>query len=321
MQKLQTAIYFTITFLLSSSFASAQNFKVIAAEDGAALPFATLINYTHPNLVSANANGIAALPVQIGDSIAVSYIGFKTTAFIFNSNTTQTIHLLKETNLLPRFTVVNCKKMKKLKYGNTDSINFKIMANGEKTYFGGVSWNKGPWENGKFAVWLNPEIDNGILKEFSFWLKKPFNAPNSSIYTPLILSIYDVEDSNFLPGNLISESPVFYFPKKEGKQTIKMDSMRITIPPNGIYVCFQYVRNEEVEWKIKTHLIDSAMHIDKDTILTYYGVNIAGNYSRNFNLMFFNPTQNKWFSPYKTPHDNNIHGTIKCEAIIKRCDD
>ena len=95
-----------IVFYLSFGFKSkAQQFKVVTAEDGSALPFATLINYTHPNLVSANANGIADFNVQDGDSIAVSFVGFKTTSFVFNSNVSTNIRLIKESSYLPPVTV------------------------------------------------------------------------------------------------------------------------------------------------------------------------------------------------------------------------
>ena len=111
MYKIVSGILLNVICLLFAFVSNAQQFKIIAAEDGAALPFATLINYTHTNLVSANVNGIAELTAQDGDSIAVSYVGFKTTSFVFNSKIHQTIRLFKETNMLSMVTLLVCKKI------------------------------------------------------------------------------------------------------------------------------------------------------------------------------------------------------------------
>ena len=321
MQKLQIAIYFTIAFLLTSSFTSAQNFEVIAAEDGAALPFATLINYTHPNLVSANANGLAELSVQNGDSIAVTYVGFKNNSFIFNSNTDETIRLIKETGVLPPITVINCKKIKKFKYSNKDSVLFKIMENGDISRFGGIAWDKGAWNNPQWAVRLNPEKENAFLKDFSFWLEKSYDGPKSAITAPLIISFYDVTDS-ILPGNVLTETPLFYYPQKIGKQTLNLDSLHLRIPPNGIYVSFQCVMNEEYAWTEIVKWKDSTHQISKDTTFKRYGGRIDGVYTRNFDLAGFNPIKNKWYSwTRKLNGNNDLHGSIKCEAVLRYCPD
>jgi hypothetical protein len=99
MNKIFTAIILSLLFFAFET--NAQQFKIISAEDGAALPFATLINFTHPIIVSANANGIAELNAKNGDSIIVSYVGFKSNSFVFNSNSNQTIRLIKAIEILP----------------------------------------------------------------------------------------------------------------------------------------------------------------------------------------------------------------------------
>ena len=315
------AQFFLLVFYLFFAFkTNAQQFKIIAAEDGAALPYATLINYTHPNLVSANVNGMAQLAAQVGDSIAVSYVGFKNTSFIFNSNTDETIHLFKETGVLSPITIINCKKMKQFKYSNKDSILFEIMENGNRNYFAGVAWDKGAWNNPQWAVRLNPEKENAILKNFSFWLEKPYAGPKSAIAAPLIISFYDVADSA-LPGNVLIESPIIYFPQKTGKQTLNLDSLHLRIPPNGIYVSFQCVMNEEYAWTEIVKWKDSTHQISKDTIFKRYGGRIDGVYTRNFDLAWFNPIKNKWFLFSKKSRENDLHGSIKCEAVLKYCVD
>ena len=104
----------------------AQHIKIVADEDGTPLQFATLINHTHPNLVSANVNGLAEMNAMNGDSIAVSYVGFKTSSFIYNSNASQTIRLFKDANVLSTITIVNCKKMKQMEYSNKDDVIFIV---------------------------------------------------------------------------------------------------------------------------------------------------------------------------------------------------
>jgi len=315
-------IFSLIIVLLFSAFNSkAQEFKIIAAEDGSALPFATLINYTHPNLVSANANGIAELTAHNGDSITVSYVGFKNTSFIFNSNTDETIRLFKETNMLSLVTLLACKKIKKFKYSNKDSVLFEIMENGNRNHFGGIEWDKGAWNIPQWAVRLNPEKENAFLKDFSFWLENSYNAPKSAITAPLIISFYDVTDS-ILPGNVLTETPLFYYPQKIGKQTLNLDSLHLRIPPNGIYVSFQCVMNEEYAWTEIVKWKDSTHQISKDTIFKRYGGRIDGIYTRNFDLAWFNPIKNKWNSWTRELNGNNdLHGSIKCEAVLKYCDD
>ena len=321
MNKIVSGILLNAFCLFFAFQTNAQQFKIISAEDGAALPFATLINYTHPNLVSANVNGMAQLAAQVGDSIAVSYVGFKNTSFIFNSNTDETIRLFKETGVLPPITVINCKKMKQFKYSNKDSVHFRIMEKGNKSNSVGVLWNAGPVNNPQLAVRLNPEKENAILKNFSFWLEKPNAGPKSAITAPLIISFYDVTDS-VLPGNVLTETPLFYYPQKTGKQTLNLDSLHLRIPPNGIYVSFQCVMNEEYAWTEIVKWEDSTHQISKDTIFKYYGGMIDGVYTRNFDLAGFNPIKNKWNSwTRKFYDDNDFHASIKCEAVLKYCAD
>ena len=320
MNKIIFGLLFFSFILFFRSECNAQQFKIVAAEDGSVLPYATVINYTHPTIVSANANGIVELNPQNGDSIAVSYVGFKTLSFIFYPNFSPNIRIFKENNVLPPITVLKCKKFKKMKYSNEDSTYFKISENGERLHFGGVLFSEGPWNNPQFAVRLNPEQENAIMKEFSFWLLKPYGGPKSAITAPLIIDFYDVTDS-ILPGNLLTEKSLIYYPQKPGKQTLKLDSLHLRIPSNGIFVSFQCVRNEDYAWTETTHWIDSASHISKDSVFERYGGRIDGIYTRNFELADFNPIKNKWYLWSYKPGKNDIHGSIKCEAVLKYCED
>jgi hypothetical protein len=343
-----------LLFVLDLCFAfetNAQQFKIISAEDGASLPFATLINYTHPNLMSANANGVAEFRVQNGDSIAVSYVGFTTTSFVYNSNTSSNIRLFKESSVLPPITVLRCKKMKQMKYSNKNSVNYRIKENGERVYCDGIGWWGGYWKNSYWAVRLNPAKENTQLKSFSFWLEKHYFGPQSAIKAPLIISFYDVTDS-ILPGNELTDLPLIYYPQRTGKQTLNLDSFHLRIPPNGIYVSFQCVTNDEYAWTHTVHFRDSTRIIIKDTSLrksintndrlnapnkyetrmvfipkdstitvTCYGGSIDAIYTKDFELAGYNPIKNNWFLLSTKTGEKELHGSIKCEAVLKYCED
>ena len=316
MSKIISGIFLFVFNLFFSFKINAQQFKIIAAEDGVALPFATLINFTHPIIVSANANGIAELNAKNGDSIIVSYVGFKSNSFVFNSNSNQTIRLIKAIEILPPVLVQNCKKMKSFTYGNKRAVTQKTNANGERFVFNLEWWGLWKNSNSQFAVRINPEKENTILKSFSFWIEKPFFGPESVFNAPLIISFYDVTDS-ITPGNMLTETPLIYHPQKIGKQTIDLDSFHLIISKKGIYVSFQCVTNEDFAWTQTIKMIVS----NKDTIVKCYGGRILGVFSQDFEFASFNPIKNKWSVLFKKTGENDLHGTIKCEAVLKYCAD
>jgi len=311
------AQFFVFVFYLFFAFeTNAQQFKIISAEDVAALPFATLINFTHPIIVSANVNGIAELNAQNGDSIAVSYVGFKTTFFVFNSNKSTIIRLFKETVLMPPVTIQKCKKERSFSCINK-TVNY-ILIDGVRHYFDGLGWWGLWWKNSEYAVRLKPEKENTRLESFSFWLNKSAFGPKSAINAPLIISFYDVNDS-ITPGNLLTESPLFYYPKKTGKQTLNLDSLQLSIPPNGIYISFQCVTHEDYAWTQNIKMRGSGGI--KDTIIKCYGGAIEGVYSSDFELASFNRIKNKWHLFYNKKGENELHPSVKCEAVLKYCAD
>lgn len=320
-------------FSLNVSYCFSQTIQVVS-NDNAPLPFATILNFNRSSIGSADEKGIFQSNAIKGDSLSVSFVGYKTTNLIFNGDKIQQVMLIQEKITLPTVNIEKCKKEKKTKYGNTDSAEFIISDNGEINHFGGVTWDLGyknpstkenENKNYLWAVRLNPEKENAHLINFSFWLEKPFGASsNYSITNPLILSFYDVEDSTDLPNHLISESSIIYYPKKSGKQTLNLDSLHLKIPTNGMYVAFHYVMNEKYLWETKSTWKDSSNGIGRDTIFYGYGSRIDGTYSTDFNLVNYNHIFNKWrfVSGFnKNKNDGKKHGTIKCEAVIKYCED
>jgi hypothetical protein len=313
-------IFRLIIVLLFSAFNSkAQEFKIIAAEDGSALPFATIINLTQKDIVSANVNGVVSLSLQNDDSISVSYVGYKTNSFVYNSNVSTTIRLSKETVTLPSITIINCKKMKKEKIKNKDAVKWITNPSGIPSSFTGITWCK-DWTNNIGALRLNSDKENTMLSSFSFWLLKGYRGPESAIKAPLIIRFYDVSDS-LLPGNLIAENPIFYYPQKTGKQILHLDSLHLIIPPNGIYVTLQCVMNEEYAWKETIHFADSVKSIYKDSVYTFYGGRIEGMWTKQSELAMFSTFKNKWIRPSGLKTTYGIYATLKYEAVLKYCAD
>ena len=311
-----------LVFILFTYSTSAQQLRVISSVDSSPLPYATVTNHTHPLMYSSDKNGVANLTAQIGDSLSISYVGYKTQAVRFNGKQVQVVNLLREPTTLPTITLRNCTTTKEFKYKNLD-MRSDLKGLNSVIGFGGVVWSKAGSINQKAAIRLNPSKAQAILEDFSFWIFREPHAPKSSVSTPLMISFYEVSDSTHLPGDLISKAPIFYFPKKEGKQTIKLDSLHLRIPDGGIYVSLQYIMNEEYEWKEATKWKDSIEDsVGRDTVIIRYGGRVDGLYSSNFTLAFYNGNTNKWIAASKKPIPNNdIHGTIKCEATIKYCED
>jgi hypothetical protein len=59
----------------------------------------------------------------------------------------------------------------------------------------------------------------------------------------------------------------------------------------------------------------------KDTIIKCYGGAIVGVYSSDFELASFNPIKNNWHLFYNKKGDNELHPSVKCEAVLKYCAD
>jgi hypothetical protein len=321
---MQRAISFTIVFLitiLSGHKTVGQEIKVISSFDNSPLPYATVTNHTYPSVTSCNKEGLAKLTAFAGDTISVSYVGYKTAVIRF-SDKTQIVRLVPDQKLLPVITLHSCRKPKEFHYNNFDDYK-KLQREDQLKGFSRVIWSKAWNTNGKFAVRLSPLKANAVLKDFSFWIEKDENGPPSSVHSPLLISLYEASDSTHLPGELISQEPIIYFPKKAGKQTIEFDTLHVSIPSNGIYLSIQYIMNEEYEWKHETkwkdHKEDSIL---RDTVIIRYGGVIPAIRTKDFDFVHYNGIKDRWFTVGgQLIPDENLHTTIKCEFTIKYCED
>ncbi len=281
---------------------------VESSEDHTSLSYATVVNYSKHSLLFADEQGNLSANFQNGDSIGISYVGYDDLDTRFDSTNMQPYSLSSKKQLMQSVRVQSCKKWKNVDYSN-------LTGDPSARAFGGVSWDKRAM-NAKIAVMLKPPGKPGRLNAFSIWLKKNIAAPKISVRAPIKFSFYDI-DVDSLPGELISNRQVIYLPKKEGKQTIRLDSMHLKIPAKGMYLCIEYVMNEKYEWPVR--YIDTSKGID--TTIMGYGASLDGIFATDFVVAFYNYYEDSWHFPGNNDRSvlHRIHGSIKCEAEIEYC--
>jgi hypothetical protein len=304
MPKSIKSLYYVLICLVPINNYGQTKLKIRSAVDNSILSYSTIVNLTKNIFFSANELGEIILNATKGDTIKISYVGHNSTNYLFEGKEEKTIILFKDTLLLKTVTVSSCKKFSKIKVDNYTTDDSSL--------FGGFMMGASNEEGkAKVAMLLKSPKTNSYLKEFTFWLKKNLShAPDYAIQNPYIISVYDVDDSTNLPGNLISDKPIFYFPKKAGKQTIDFKNKLIKIPDNGIYICFQAILDEKYQWKSKW--------IDRegngDTIYTtLFGGVIEGRYTKTAKIAFLDLKHDKWISK------NNSRADMKYKATFLYC--
>lgn len=298
--------------VLAVNCAVSQALKVIS-ESNAPLPFATIANLSRQLVFSADEQGIAILHAYHGDTLSISYVGYHPANFRFDSNQLTVITLKPLQNSLPSVVVTACKHPKEWVQKNYESRE-------DERKFGGVAWTKAP-SAAKVAIYVQTEKRNAILKQFSFWIEKIPGAPKSAGKSPLLISFYTVSEADSLPGIPLLSTPIIYYPGGYGKQTLKLDTVNLTIPSNGIYFCFQYVMNEKYEWKQIVKYSTPTSPELRDTVYTCYGGRIDGVYATNSFLAFWDVINDRWRSPAAKPFDRTRErGTIRYEARITSCE-
>jgi hypothetical protein len=284
--------------------------QVKSSENLLPLPYATVLNITKGVMLFSDENGIVSGSFEVGDSISISYIGFNSIKDRIHKPGALT-YLMRQTEIvLNPVKVSGCKPEVKFKYSNLES-------GVHDRKFGGVCcWHKGQ-TTAKAAIMLKPDVDHFRLSSFSIWLKRGFNAPKLAIQTPMLFSFYTINEATMLPGELISNRQVIYYPKKEGRQIINVDSLDLRIYRPGMYVCIEFVYSEKYEWPMR--YVDSLKNID--TTFIQYGSRIDGIFSKDFSLAFYNYVTNNWSFAGKRekPELQNVHSTIRFSAEILLC--
>lgn len=310
MPKIFHKLWFTIVSACLVNVCFAQSpIQVKSFEDLRPLPYASVINLTKRQLHFSDEYGIVSANFEIGDSIFISYVGYQNMKSRIALAGSQTYYLKQSNAVLEPVQIVKCKNVVKHEYSN-------LISDTSKRKFGGVGWNKRAM-NAKVAVMLRPGFDDVSMNAFSIWLKRGMGAPKNAIQAPMIFSFYNIDDSSMLPGELISNQQVIYYPKKEGRQSIRINSLSIRIPKPGIYVCIEYILNDKYQWPMR--------YVDKkngiDSIYMQHGGLIDGVYSKDFMLAFYNYESNSWFFAMHRDKSTllEVHGTIKFSAEITSC--
>ena len=274
------------------------------------LPFATVFNHSKNLVRFSDENGTCLMNLENGDSITISFVGYEKLSEVFHSDHGLNFLLKQKTEQLSPVLVNSCNKWKVDKISSLDPD-----PHDQGPEFGGLTW--GSAVDARVAVMLKPAFENSALSKVSLWIKHAPGAPKMAIHTPMILSFYSVTDSTQLPGDLISSRQVIYSPRKEGRQTIDIDSLHIRIPGEGMYLAIQYIIEDKYQWPIR--YIDSAKCID--TVEMAHGAWFQGAYSNDFILAYYNYKYDKWaFGGQRDKSTiNQRHGTIKFEAEIKYC--
>lgn len=256
--------------------------KIISGEEKFALPYASIINKTSNHFFSANEYGEALLYGNFGDSILISYAGYKDVSFV-NKKEEKIVELFLLHKFLPEVFVFKCKK------GNTFLLENGLKPGKLFNGFVGINWTYSEITK-PYALLIKDLPSNSKIETFSFWLEKSLQSPDSTILAPFIVMIYSFDSLSQIPGNPLLSKPLIFFPKKQGKQTINLDSLNLYSPKNGIFISIQYVIDKKFSWNQKV-LTDRGA----DTTIISYGGIIKGGINKSQNESFIYDVQNnKW---------------------------
>ncbi len=311
--------FIILLFFGVANIAAQTTFRVISATDHASLPYATIVNTTQRTMHSSDDSGFVKMNVHTGDTINVTYIGYFPAMMISAGEANATLMLQRDPKILKPVRVETCKSYEHFAVKNfTDQEKQSLKGPGS----GGVEMSIGPGAaKARIAALIASFQPDAQISKFTFWIKNFYGSPDTMYKSPLLISFYDVSDSTGLPGDLLTDAPIIYFPKKPGRQTIDTDSLHISVPKEGIYVCFQWVIDERYQWKY--NLITPEK---KDSIGIRQGGLIDGVQTDSLVFVFYDLLNNKWFRgmPFhktdpvtkeRVPYFN----MLRYEAVLKYC--
>lgn len=285
--------------------------EVRSSGDQRPLPYASVVNLTKGQLNFTDENGITTAKFDKYDSLLISYIGFQNLRVRIDSVGSQVYFLKTAVKMLEPVSVMNCRNWEKREYSN-------LNADTSERKFGGVVLTTQGMRS-KIAIMLRPGSQNARLHSFSFWFKGKRVKPRSAMADPMIFSFYSIDETSMLPGELILNQQVIFHPINEGKQTIQIDSLYLSIPGNGMYVSIEYVFNEEYEFPML--MVDQQS--GKESISMGEGINIEGIFSSDFTLAFFDYKVSSWALAGSRDKSTllDVKGTIKFSAELSYCKD
>jgi hypothetical protein len=302
-------------FLLLASYTigfAQVHITIKSTTDKVTLPYATIVNKSSSAMYSADKNGESLVATGIADSFHITYIGYKDLYIVLNAtDKDKTIYLEPAIATLKAIVLQPCKltKITKIKSDNKR----------DGSTFGGVTCSyieKMPNNNTKFAVHLRGDKSWAKLQTLSFWVGGKWswpNTPKNAFQSPLSLSFYSIDEATKTPRELLYDKPIFISPEKEGKQTLELDSLDISLPKEGVFVSFEFILDTAYQWKTTY----------KDTVTIHQGVRIDGAYTEGYGFVFFNFNTNSWFHPngFDITNPTKIRGNLKLETTYKICKD
>jgi hypothetical protein len=264
---------------------SQSRFKIVSGEDDSSLPFATIVNFTNKSYLSTSITGEAIISVSPGDSLIISYIGYKDFGFTYNSEREKLIPLYRSAKVLPEIFLFNCKTKKKSILKNP----VKPRKKGE--LFGGVVFSYSDLLK-PYAIFIDEIPKNSLITNFSFWLRKHYIGPSDSMMlAPIIIMAYGVDSVTQLPDKPLLSSPIIFSPVKQGKQSLILDSVRLVMPGNGLYFSIQYVMDKKYSWENKH--VKTATGADTTESL-YGGIFERGVSTGTFKSLIYDPSMKEW---------------------------
>ena len=276
--------------------------KIVSAEDKSILSYATIRNVTKNEAFSASREGVAIL-YSTGDSIMVSYAGYKDLGFI-NTKDDRVVALYRVKEFLPEVIVFSCVKMETFFLKNTLTPRKY-----DEVFFDGINWHYTDITN-PYAILINDIPENSSIKTFSFWIEKKWGSPDSMELAPMMIMAYSVDSLTQFPGDPLISKPIIYFPKKAGKQTLNLDSIQLYAPRNGLFISIMYIIDKKYSWEENIKTQQGA-----DTTIINYGAIINGRLDLGkYSAFIFDLMSNKWIK-YK----RNL--VIGFEIKYKLCQD
>ncbi|MEO8771827.1 MAG: hypothetical protein ABI402_17150 [Ferruginibacter sp.] len=274
------------TFLALFSFCQSK-LTIISGEDGSSLPYATIVNVTKKYNLSASKTGEAIIDVSPGDSIAISYVGYKDVGFIISKEQEKIISIYRVTEILPEIFVSNCKKMKQFVLKNP------IKPRKQWELISGMNWSYSDLLK-PYAILIKDIPPNSQITMFSFWLRKQYVGPaDSMILAPIMLMAYAVDSLTQLPGKPLISKPIIFYPEKQGKQSLNLDSVQLVMPGNGIYISIQCVMDKKYSWEDKNAKTRTG---NDTTMILYGGIFQSGSNITNFKPVIYDQSKKEWVS-------------------------
>ncbi|GAB4093799.1 peptidase associated/transthyretin-like domain-containing protein [Flaviaesturariibacter terrae] len=295
--------------LLSPTVRAQRKIRVVDGTSGQPLPFATIVNITHPAVQFADEQGALDLPWDDADSIRITHVGYQDRVMQVR-NAGGTISLARKASVLKTVVVRSCASPVSHHYSNFDSVS---TASG----FGGVWWADGI-ATAKVAVPVFLTTSSARLSRIEFALGRALGAPKRFPKSPLRFTFYSIDPATQLPGEALSDQSVIYYPKKNGKQIVFVDSLRLSIPATGLYVGIEYLVDPKECYPV--HFRDSTL--GTDSVIMRYGVLLEGLRTRGCPLATYNYRSGAWLGAGgRKETDPNVPSyTIRFGVVYTTCE-